>query len=101
MLFTLAVPPFTVIGTVKADSQLGFNFGNGNAYVPERVFVRKLDVRPTVEAFAVQLDFSIAPEEVVRHLKHRLTALRGAEDFFNGKLAKGKLQLLRRPFCQL
>ncbi len=73
--------PFTVIGTVKADSQLGFNFGNGNAYVPERTYIQKLDSRPSVDAFSVQMDFKLPPDEVLRHLKHRLRALRGSENF--------------------
>jgi macrolide transport system ATP-binding/permease protein len=75
--------PFVVIGTVKADSQLGFNFGNGNAYVPERTFIQRLDSRPAVDAFSVQMDFTLPPEEVLRHLTHRLVALRGAENFSN------------------
>lgn len=95
--------PFTVIGTVKADSQLGFNFGNGNAYVPEPVFIRKLDARPSVEAFAVQMDFTLPPEEVLRHLKHRLTALRGAEDFssWSGDNEFKKLQNFNAGFAAL
>ncbi len=75
--------PFTVIGTVKADSQLGFNFGNGLAYVPERTYIQKLDSRASVDAFSVQMDFKLPPDEVLRHLKHRLRALRGSENFSN------------------
>jgi macrolide transport system ATP-binding/permease protein len=73
--------PFVVIGTVKTDSQLGFSFGNGNAYVPVRTYIQKLDSRPSVDAFSVQMDFTQPPDEVLRHLKHRLVALRGAENF--------------------
>jgi macrolide transport system ATP-binding/permease protein len=75
--------PFTVIGTVNTDSQLGFSFGNGIAYVPERTFIQRLDSRPAVDAFSVQIDFTLPPDEVLRHLKHRLVALRGSENFSN------------------
>ncbi len=95
--------PFKVIGTVKADSQLGFNFGSGNVYVPEREFVLKLDARPSVEAFAVQMDFKLPPEEVLRHIKHRLVALRGAEDFssWSGDNEFQKIQNFNAGFAAL
>ncbi|MFN7725845.1 MAG: ATP-binding cassette domain-containing protein [Rubrivivax sp.] len=73
--------PFLVIGTVKADTQMGINFGNGNVFVPERTYIQKLDARPSVDAFSVQMDFKLPPDEVLRHVKHRLQALRGSENF--------------------
>ncbi len=104
---TSALPPaplpFTVIGTVKADSQLGFDFGNGRAYVPERTFIQRLDSRPTVDAFSVQMDFTQPPEEVLRHIKHRLMALRGAENFssWSGDSEFRKMQNFSAGFAAL
>jgi len=95
--------PFLVIGTVKADSQLGFNFGNGNAYVPQNTYIRKLDSRPSVDAFSVQMDFKLPPDEVLRHLKHRLRALRGAENFssWSGDSEFRKMQNFTAGFAAL
>ncbi|MBP6900286.1 MAG: ATP-binding cassette domain-containing protein [Burkholderiaceae bacterium] len=95
--------PFVVIGTVKADSQLGFNFGNGNAYVPERTYIHKIDSRPSVDAFSVQMDFSLPPDEVLRHLKHRLRALRGLENFssWSGDSEFRKMQSFTAGFAAL
>jgi macrolide transport system ATP-binding/permease protein len=95
--------PFTVIGTVKADSQLGFDFGNGRAYVPERTFIQRLDSRPAVDAFSVQMDFTQPPDEVLRHIKHRLVALRGAENFssWSGDSEFRKMQNFSAGFAAL
>ncbi len=95
--------PFTVIGTVKTDSQLGFNFGSGNVYVPESSFLRRLDPRPSVNAFAIQLDFSQTPDEVLRQVKHRLQALRGSENFgsWSGDSEFQKLQNFNAGFAAL
>jgi macrolide transport system ATP-binding/permease protein len=95
--------PFTVIGTVKADSQLGFDFGNGRAYVPERTFIQRLDARPSVDAFSVQMDFTQPPDEVLRHIKHRLVALRGAENFssWSGDSEFRKMQNFSAGFAAL
>ena len=95
--------PFTVIGTVKTDSQLGFNFGSGNVYVPESSFLRRLDPRPSVGAFAIQLDFSETPDEVLRQVKHRLRALRGAENFgtWSGEAEFQKMQNFNAGFAAL
>lgn len=95
--------PFTVIGTVKTDSQLGFNFGSGNVYVPESSFLRRLDPRPSVNAFAIQLDFSQPPDEVLRQVKHRLQALRGSENFgsWSGEAEFQKMQNFNAGFAAL
>jgi macrolide transport system ATP-binding/permease protein len=95
--------PFKVIGTVKADSQLGFSFGNGQAYVPERTFIRKLDTRPAVNAFSLQMDFTLPPDAVLRHVKHRLRALRGAENFssWSGDAEFRKMQNFTAGFAAL
>jgi len=95
--------PFTVIGTVKTDSQLGFNFGSGNVYVPESSFLRRLDPRPSVGAFAIQLDFSQTPDEVLRQVKHRLRALRGSENFgsWSGEAEFQKMQNFNAGFAAL
>lgn len=95
--------PFVVVGSVKADSQLGFNFGNGNAYVPASTYVQKLDSRPSVDAFSVQMDFKLPPDEVLRHLKHRLRALRGAENFssWSGDSEFRKMQNFTAGFAAL
>jgi macrolide transport system ATP-binding/permease protein len=95
--------PFTVIGTVKADSQLGFDFGNGRAYVPERTFIQRLDSRPAVDAFSVQMDFTQPPDEVLRHIEHRLVALRGAENFssWSGDSEFRKMQNFSAGFAAL
>ena len=98
-----AALPFTVIGTVKADTQLGINFGNGLAFVPERTFIQRLDSRPAVDAFSVQMDFTQPPEEVLRHIKHRLVALRGAENFssWSGDSEFRKMQDFTAGFAAL
>ncbi len=95
--------PFVVVGTVKTDSQLGFNFGNGNAYLPVRTYIRKLDSRPAVDAFSVQMDFKLPPDEVWRHLKHRLRALRGSENFssWSGDAEFRKMQNFTAGFAAL
>jgi macrolide transport system ATP-binding/permease protein len=95
--------PFTVIGTVKADTQLGINFGNGLAFVPERTFIQRLDSRPAVDAFSVQMDFTQPPEEVLRHIRHRLVALRGAENFssWSGDSEFRKMQDVTAGFAAL
>ena len=95
--------PFTVIGTVKADTQLGINFGNGLAFVPERTFIQRLDSRPAVDAFSVQMDFTQPPEEVLRHITHRLVALRGAENFssWSGDSEFRKMQDVTAGFAAL
>ncbi len=95
--------PFTVIGTVKSDSQLGFSFGSGNVYTSEPTFVRRLDPRPSVNAFSLQMDFSQPPEEVERQIKHRLRALRGVEDFsmWSGESEFQKIQAFNAGFAAL
>ncbi|MBU3650813.1 MAG: FtsX-like permease family protein, partial [Limnohabitans sp.] len=99
-----AALPFLVIGTVKTDTQIGVNFGGGGvAYVPERTFVQKLDSRPSVDLFSVQMDFSVAPDEVLRQMKHRLVALRGSENFtaWSGDSEFRKLQTFTAGFAAL
>jgi macrolide transport system ATP-binding/permease protein len=73
--------PYTVIGVVEADSQLGFNFGNNRVYLPERTFRGKLDARATVGAFAINMQRGADPKALEQQLRHRMRALRGAEDF--------------------
>ena len=99
-----AALPFVVIGTVKTDTQIGVNFGGGGvAYVPERTFIQKLDSRPSVDLFSVQMDFSVAPDEVLRQMKHRLVALRGSENFtaWSGDSEFRKLQTFTAGFAAL
>ena len=100
---TVAPLPFVVVGTVKADTQLGINFGNGTALVPERTFVQRLDSRPSVNAFSVQMDFTQSPDEVIRHINHRLRALRGAENFssWSGDSEFRKMQDFTAAFAAL
>jgi macrolide transport system ATP-binding/permease protein len=95
--------PFVVVGTVKADTQIGVNFGGGIAYVPERSFVLRLDARDAVNAFSVQMDFKLPPDEVMRQLYHRLRALRGAEDFssWSGDSEFRKMQNFTAAFAAL
>ena len=95
--------PFVVVGTVKADTQIGVNFGDGIAYVPERTFVLRLDARDSVNAFSVQMDFTLPPDEVLRQLYHRLRALRGAEDFssWSGDSEFRKMQNFTAAFAAL
>lgn len=95
--------PFTVIGIVESDSQLGFNFGDNRLYVPEKTFRTKLDASATINAFAVNMERGADPQQLVEQIKHRLRALRGSEDFsmWIGDEAFQKMQSFNAGFAAL
>jgi macrolide transport system ATP-binding/permease protein len=56
-----------------------------------------------VDAFSVQMDFKLPPDEVLRHIKHRLRALRGSENFssWSGDSEFRKMQNFTAGFAAL
>ncbi|MBV8502880.1 MAG: ATP-binding cassette domain-containing protein [Paucibacter sp.] len=80
--------PLTIIGVVDSDAALlsGGNF-QGQIFVPQSTFARKIDARIDYDYFELLLEPHTSPQQIRAQIVHRLRALHGVEDFgtWNGE----------------